>query len=75
MSKTYDLSKKSDLNRLSRDLENETYRIAKDSIEKDGIEFECPGCHNIFQAIPGKNICPHCGGEIEVSFDFSQLPL
>lgn len=69
MARKYDLSKKSDMRRFSRDLEKEVMNIAKDSISKTGIDIECPHCGKSVTVTAGENICNHCGNQINVDFD------
>ena len=70
MPKHYDLSKKSDLNRLSKDIVQAATDMANDKI-RNGLEFdyECPNCHNQIKIHVGKVVCPLCGSEINVKFN------
>lgn len=67
MSRKYNLSKKSDLRRFSKDLEQEAYKIAKEAIETDGIDTNCPSCGNSIHVNPGDNICPFCNTNVVVN--------
>ena len=68
MPKSYDLSKKSDMRRFEKDLENKVIDLANKAI-LDGEEFdyECPNCHNQIKIHIGKVVCPYCQFEIEVT--------
>lgn len=64
MGKTFDLSKKSDMKRLEKEIINQ----AKKQISSKGIEIDCPKCKHPFKALPGENICPKCGASIDLDF-------
>lgn len=68
MSKTYDLSNKSDMKKFEKDLDAKVLDIATESI-KNGteIEYECPNCHKQISIHVGKNVCPYCNLEIEAT--------
>lgn len=73
MSRNYDLSRKSDVNRLCRDIEKEGMRMAKESVLRNGVEYECPSCGTVMQVRNGLNTCPNCGGQIDVVLDLSHF--
>lgn len=60
----YDISKASDMKRLTRDLEKAAIEEAKKQIQKQGLAVVCPKCHNAIQVHIGKNICPICKTEL-----------
>lgn len=69
MSKTYDLSKSSDMHEFEKDLEQECMDIASESISQNGIEIECPHCQKTIIVFPGLNICEFCNNEINVEMN------
>lgn len=73
MGKGFDLSNPSDLRRLSREMEKEVKGMARESIEADGVDADCPLCGKPFRMVSGENTCPHCGGTVSVDFDWSQF--
>lgn len=56
MARKYNITKKSDLRRLERDLNKQ----AKEIIRKASHQVICPSCGHTFSANPGKVHCPHC---------------
>lgn len=73
MNGKYDLSSKHDMFRFEGDLTEGIKRAARDSIQANGIEADCPLCGKPFQMLSGKNICPHCGKTVTVDFDWSEF--
>lgn len=73
MTKRYNLAKKSDVRRLSRDIERSMRRELRREIPKTGIDRPCPECGATMRMVAGTNTCPHCGKTVEVTFDLSRL--
>jgi hypothetical protein len=73
MTKNYDISSKSDMRRLTRDIESQVKRTARDSLLANGTDTSCPHCGGTFHAQQGTCFCPHCRKTIEVNFDLSEL--
>lgn len=73
MTRNYNLGKKSDMRRLTRDLEREAKDIARKNAERDGLEIECPECGAPMLARPGLSTCPSCGKTTEVTFDWTSF--
>lgn len=73
MTKPYDLSKKSDIAKMSKDIENGLKEVAKEAIVSDGVETECVHCGELITVVSGKNTCKYCKNIIDVNFDFSEL--
>lgn len=73
MTKRYNLAKKSDVRRLSRDIERSMRRELRREIPKTGIYRPCPKCGATMRMVAGTNTCPHCGKTVEVTFDLSRL--
>ena len=65
----YDISKKSDMRKFSRDLEKQILDNVEKEIKKTGIEIECPNCKKKFKAKGGKNTCPHCKKVIDLDIN------
>lgn len=62
MSKNYDLSSKSDMNKFISDLKKDIIETGKKTAEKDGIETTCTNCGASITIYPGKKTkCPKCG--------------
>lgn len=70
MSKHYNISKKSDMRRFTRDIERDIYKAAENAIRAKGVELECPDCHQQVTFRQGENICPLCGHEVDINFNF-----
>ena len=72
MARTYDLFKKSDMNRLQRDLMSDI----KGSVRKQAMSMKydttCPHCNRSIAVAAGGNICPFCrnGIDLNIKFDF-----
>lgn len=66
MRKKYDLGSKSDMRRFARDLGETAMNIAREKVAREGIEVDCPHCHAKINVLPGPNVCPVCGGQINV---------
>ncbi len=66
MSKGYDLSKKSDMRKFSRALEEGVMDAARDAISEDGVAISCPHCGKEITVFPGENTCKHCGNIVNV---------
>lgn len=63
MSRKYDISKKSDMRRLERDLKATIQKAAEDQYKKALSHFECPNCGQTFNAHAGHVTCPYCHTE------------
>ena len=74
MPKKYNLSSKSDMRRLTKDLNKFVIETALEAAE-NGIEFdvECPLCHHQIKAKAGLNTCPVCHEEFELTLQVHQL--
>ncbi len=60
MTRKYDISKKSDMRRLERDLKASIQKAAEDQFKKALNSFECPNCGRTFHAHTGNVTCPYC---------------
>lgn len=69
MSKSYDLGNKSDMRRFERDLKKSVMNMAREKVAREGIEVDCPHCHAKINVQSGPNVCPVCGGQINVELD------
>lgn len=73
MKKSYDASKRRDMERFMEDLQSDV----KDQIlqEAQSMEYdvECPFCHQGVRIKPGKHPCPLCGETIRLSLDASKI--
>ncbi len=65
MGKNFDLSKSSDIRKLSKEIEKQAIK----SVVESGIEIDCPHCNKSFKASSGENICPHCKNKVILNFD------
>lgn len=73
MTKSYDLSKSSDVRAFHRDMESAVRDITREAVVEDGVDYECPICGGTFHAVQGECKCENCGSVIAVNFDFSNL--
>lgn len=58
--KKYDITKKSDMNRLQRDLKRNINTQVKQVIRRTSYSYQC-SCGSSFAASHGLNHCPSCG--------------
>lgn len=68
MAKKYDLTKKSDMRRLSRDLEKSVRDFAKEAVTT--FDIKCEGCGAPMTVKEGVNTCPSCGKTTEVKVEW-----
>lgn len=73
MTRTYDITKKSDMKRLARDIERDMKRKIKRDLPRLGVDITCPHCGSVVHVKAGRTICPACGNEIITSFDWSRF--
>lgn len=57
---------KFDSKKLERQIKEQSLKIAKQDIIKNGTEGTCPECSHVFTVKPGVNTCPDCGNEFTV---------
>ncbi len=69
MAKKYDISKSSDMRRLTRDLENAVRDQAVQAAQTMEYAVKCPHCHSSVTVTPGYSRCPQCGGAINLELD------
>lgn len=69
MSKSYDISSKSDICKFFKDIESEIMDEAKRSVLEEGIDYACPKCEREFKAVHGSNVCPYCGYVFELNIN------
>ncbi len=69
MPKSYDLSKKSDVKRLSKDLPNLIRDKAVEALHDQTYEIECPECGAKISVPPGKSSCPKCHEVIDLQLN------
>lgn len=69
--KSFDLSKKSDLKKFEKELNNAVINEIQSSISKNTFDVTCPHCSSLFQAYEGKNICPFCNNEVDLTLKFN----
>ena len=67
--KKYNLNSKADMNRYFRDLKNQIYSHAEQSLLSREYDVECPKCHNLIKIKPGKSFCPICFEDITFDLD------
>lgn len=61
MGKTYNLSKKTDVNKFVKDMEKE---LAK-QVKRTKFDFVCPSCSRKLKVKVGQNKCPHCNAALQ----------
>lgn len=57
---------KFDSKKLERQIKEQSLKIAKEDIIKNGTEGTCSECSHVFTVKPGVNSCPDCGNEFTV---------
>lgn len=71
MSKSYDLSKKSDMRKFQSDLESQVIDAAKQTAMGEKYDVECPHCGQPVTVPVGKSRCPKCKNIIDLTLDFN----
>ena len=69
MGKSYDLSKSSDMNRLSKDLKSSAMQQVNQALMSRKYEINCPFCNGKISVPPGRSACPLCLREINLELD------
>ena len=70
MAKNYDIGKKSDINKLAKDIKQKALDEAKSKISSGTFDIKCPHCGHSIKARKGKNTCPYCNDDINLGLDF-----
>ena len=73
MKRKYNLSSKSDMRRLTRDIDREVRKQVRKQAACAAYEIACPHCGATISVVAGANVCPSCGNVVEVNFDLSRL--
>ena len=68
MPKKYDITKKSDMRRLERDLKKTVQKAVDDAYKSALDDLVCPNCGRTFRAHVGHETCPLCGTEFDLKF-------
>ncbi len=69
MARNYNLGSKSDMQRFMRDLKSSVMDKAESAIRAKSFEADCPKCKAKIFVTEGRNICPRCGAEINLSLN------
>lgn len=69
--KKYNLSNKSDMRRLQRDLEAKAKDIAENAARSRSYDVECPHCHRSVSISPESPVCPECRKLIRVQLNIT----
>lgn len=72
MPKKYNISKKSDLKRLEKDLTAKINAIAEKKILSGEYQVKCPHCHETITVSRYTNYCPVCYHHIVLKFNFAK---
>lgn len=59
-----------DVKKLMRDIEAAVKKEAKKQLSSEAHEVECPNCGKIIKMKAGKNTCPYCKNEINLTLNF-----
>lgn len=73
MARKYNLASKSDMRRLTRDIEHDFKKQVKQKLPKTPIAIACPHCNSDINATTGRNTCPYCHNVVNVNYDLSNL--
>ena len=71
MAKSFDITKRSDMQKLTQNLENEIFDIAKQKLSNQNFDVNCPHCNSQISVPSGLSLCPICGKEVNLTLDFS----
>lgn len=64
MQRKYDITKKTDMKRLERDLKDSIMQQAENAVTKRPYIFSCPHCNRKISTLPGMTMCPFCQKKI-----------
>lgn len=70
MAKKYNMSKKSDMRKFSKDLEKSTNKIIEKTAKTMKVDVACPHCEKNIQVTSGKNTCPNCKKIVNLNVDY-----
>ena len=70
MPKSYNLGSKTDMQKFTKDLENQAMNIAESQVKNMSIDVTCPHCSAKIKAKSGKSLCAFCRKEIDVQLNF-----
>lgn len=62
----YDVFKKSDMNKMLRDMQSSADRVVQNQFLNGEHDFVCPNCKSTIKVKVGENICPNCGQSINL---------
>ena len=67
MTKKYDISNKSDMRNLVRDIKSTAMNEIKEQVLNMSYPVTCPNCKAAVSIPPGLNYCPICRAEINLN--------
>ncbi len=67
MAKKYDITSKSDMKKLQKDMEKSVMDMARKQANHASGFLVCPKCNTKFSGRVGPNICPSCHSTITVT--------
>jgi DNA-directed RNA polymerase subunit RPC12/RpoP len=69
MSKSFDLSNKSDMRRFQKELTALPKKLVEEQLKK-GIDTKCPNCSKTITIRPNMNVCRYCGQKISAQVSY-----
>lgn len=67
MANKYDIGKRSEIDRLFKDIQESIKEQAEEIIANKAFDVTCPHCKNKISVKPGKSLCPVCQKEIRLT--------
>lgn len=58
-----------DSDKFTKQLKDAALNLAREQAAQGSYDVTCPKCHQTFEAHSGENTCPHCGKNINVTFE------
>lgn len=55
----------------AKKLESAIKSQAREALNKQSYDVECPHCRNTFSAQSGRNVCPHCHNNVDLNLNIN----
>lgn len=71
MSKTFDITSKSDMKKFKDHLHNAVVEEATAAVNAMNFDINCPDCDAAISVPVGRSSCPNCNQEIDLNLDIN----
>ncbi|WP_088033544.1 hypothetical protein [Evansella clarkii] len=65
MARKYNIGKKSDMRRFTKDLEKSITNQFEKAVHTSKFDYKCPNCNRNIKISSGMNTCPYCSQTIQ----------